>query len=137
MSKFVVSANYRDRTSPYKWLVRESGKPLDTAVACKEVVAHNVEFVQSTDGEYGFGCFVVGIADEASVIDPEPKPELSQEIPAQEVTLKPEPMQEMAQLTFYNDGNRWNAGFRHGETPVSKVKRLELKADGAMFALLE
>lgn len=37
MGQFIVSANYRDRGSPYKWLIRERGKPLSSARACKQV----------------------------------------------------------------------------------------------------
>ena len=32
MSK-TISRNYRDRTSPYKWLVRDTDKPIETAIA--------------------------------------------------------------------------------------------------------
>lgn len=64
MRAFVISANYRDRSSPNKWLVRRSNEHPDLAVERSTVHAKGVIFCPSTDYETGFGCTVVAYADE-------------------------------------------------------------------------
>jgi hypothetical protein len=71
MSKFVVSANYRDRSSSYRWLVRRYDEPIEKAVACKRVVAKGVRFQASNQGESGFGCTTVAVCDSAELFDQE------------------------------------------------------------------
>lgn len=65
MAKKIISANYRNRNSAYKWLIREEGQSPEEARACKRVTATNVKFQRSDDYEAGFGCKVVAVADEA------------------------------------------------------------------------
>lgn len=61
---YVVTPNYRNRDSEYKWLIREEGQPLESARACRRVEAHNAKFADSKE-ESGFGCSVVAIAEKA------------------------------------------------------------------------
>lgn len=64
MKKYVISANYRDRNSPNKWLVRLATEHPDKAVERATVHAKGVIFCPSSDFETGFGCTVVAYADE-------------------------------------------------------------------------
>lgn len=64
MKKYVISANYRDRNSPNKWLVRLATEHPDNAVERATVHAKGVIFCPSSDFETGFGCTVVAYADE-------------------------------------------------------------------------
>lgn len=64
MRQFVISANYRDHSSPNKWLVRRSNEHPDLAVERSTVHAKGVIFCPSTDYEMGFGCSVVAYAEE-------------------------------------------------------------------------
>ena len=68
----IVSGNYRDRQSPYRWLIREEGEPIETARACKSVIAKNFRFVKSSAAEEGFGCRVVARCESAVGSDFEP-----------------------------------------------------------------
>lgn len=62
--KYVISANYRDRNSVNKWLVRRSSQHPDEAVERSTVHAKGVIFCPSTEFETGFGCTVVAYAEE-------------------------------------------------------------------------
>lgn len=53
---FVLSANYLDRNSPNKWLLRESSQKAKEATEWLAVIATDVIFRQSTQYEQGFGC---------------------------------------------------------------------------------
>lgn len=68
---FIVSANYRDRKSAYKWLIRRIDQPLSLAIAYKKVAAKGVRF-ESSGKEEGFGCSVVACCDAAIGEDREP-----------------------------------------------------------------
>ncbi len=70
--KKVVTTNYRDRSSPYRWLIRNLGAALGTAQAFKSVIAKGVTFTTSSASESGFGCSVVAECDTAEGTDPEP-----------------------------------------------------------------
>lgn len=76
MSKFVVSANYRDRQSPYKWLVRRVDEPIDKAVACEFVRCSGVTFGDSNKEEKGFGCNRVAFCENVSINYPEVETDL-------------------------------------------------------------
>lgn len=69
--KWIISANYRDRSSAYKWLVRRSDQSPQEAKAFKSVRAKGVIFCPSTAYESGFGCSVVAFADEVVTEGPE------------------------------------------------------------------
>lgn len=80
MSKpnFIVSANYRDRSSPLRWLLRSGGSEPVEASPFTALVANGVEFCPSSDYEEGFGCSIVaycdgaqGFADNADVMIPD------------------------------------------------------------------
>jgi hypothetical protein len=60
----IVSANYLDRESPERWLVRDSSQP-EAAVAHRGVIAHGVAFCPASDYEAGFGCNVVAHCENA------------------------------------------------------------------------
>lgn len=75
MSKFIVSANYRDRDSEYRWLVRREDEPIENAVACKLVSATGIEFTRSGD-ESGFGCALIAVCENVSITAPEKPSEL-------------------------------------------------------------
>jgi len=65
MTRKIVSANYNDRESPYRWLVRDEGQHPSEAVAFMSVVLTNAIFCPSSDHESGFGCSIVAFCDEA------------------------------------------------------------------------
>lgn len=71
MSKFVVSANYRDRASEYKWLVRRIDEPIEKAVACQVVYCSGVIFGDSNKAEKGFDCNRVAFCENVQVKYPE------------------------------------------------------------------
>lgn len=73
MKKWIISANYRDRNSPYRWLVRARDERPEAAVAYKSVRAKGVEFARSSEFEAGFGCTIVAQADEFVAEGPEPR----------------------------------------------------------------
>lgn len=55
----VVSPNYRDRKSEFKWLIRDQNDHPDKAVAFKNVTAVGVTFGPSNAHELGYGCAIV------------------------------------------------------------------------------
>lgn len=56
---YVVSANYRDRRSNKKWLVRRKDEGTHRAMPYEGVVATGVQFTRSNAYEQGFGCSIV------------------------------------------------------------------------------
>lgn len=71
---YIVSRNYRDRTSPYKWLFRKEGETPEQAVACKAIDCTNVAFIESSQHEAGFGCRMVARCEKIAPVDIEPRP---------------------------------------------------------------
>jgi hypothetical protein len=67
--KKVVSANYKDRTSSRRWLIRDENQPIDAAKAFKMVKATNVTFEPSNADERGFGCARVAFCETAEGFD--------------------------------------------------------------------
>lgn len=63
-TSFVVSPNYIDRDNAFGWLVRDENKTPDSVRAARQVVAQDVEFIQSTEEEAGFGCGTIAVAGE-------------------------------------------------------------------------
>lgn len=61
--KMIVSANYKDREAPEKWLFRKKDQPPKNAVACKCLKAIGVVFKDSSDREQGFGCTKVAFCE--------------------------------------------------------------------------
>lgn len=78
MSYFIVSANYLDRDSEYRWLVRRPEDPVSKARAFKHVTCNGVMFCPSEEVERGFGCGVIAQAQEGLTLyepeNPEPSP---------------------------------------------------------------
>ena len=68
---YIVSANYRDRLSAYKWLVRDSKEPAGKAKAYKSVIASGVTFGESGEYEAGFGRSQVAKAESVILSGPE------------------------------------------------------------------
>ena len=61
----IVSANYLDRNSPLRWLIRDENEHPRKAVAVKSVIATGVIFGNSSAYESGFGCATVAICKSA------------------------------------------------------------------------
>jgi len=111
---FVVSANYRNRQDPKRWLLRGADDKPNTAKAFTSVVATNVKFTQS-DYESGFGCSVVAQAETAVGSDDAADAMRENEV----------------KLTF------WGAGFETlDEKAVDSCASLRLTPDGSMYAVL-
>lgn len=60
---FIISANYRDRQSLLKWLVRRRDEPAEKARECQSLTARFVRLEKSSEVEEGFGCRVVAAAE--------------------------------------------------------------------------
>lgn len=86
-SKYVVSANYRDRYSEYRWLVRREDQPIEDAVPCKMVCAMGISIGPSGKHERGFGCAVVAICEDVAIVDAESPSEIPTEPLTGEVFL--------------------------------------------------
>jgi hypothetical protein len=106
----IVSANYRNRNSAYRWLIRDENEPIESARAFKAVQAKGVRFGASR-AEEGFGCSIVAFCDEAIGREPE-------------VRVTP--------LRF--DGQSFRAV--EGSRLVEACETLDLAPDGKMVATL-
>jgi hypothetical protein len=120
MSKFVVSANYRNRNSNYKWLVRRIDEPIEKAVACEEVYCIGVTFTNSNAEEKGFGCGVVAVCENVSVSYVET-----------EIDFPTTP------IPNNHDDSTYNKYIFNGyaicrTVPVESVERINLHYDGSM-----
>lgn len=111
----VVTANYRDRKSNLKWLIREEDQHVDRAVPFTSVIAKGVKFEPSNQNEFGFGCTVVAICQTAE----------GHYKPLQDFDIS-----KLTRLRF-----NWNS-FENAETgeDISEVAVLYLDADGHMWA---
>jgi len=107
----IISRNYRDRSSEFKWLVRDESEEPSQARAFKSVQAKGVRFQASGKFEQGFGCNMVAIADEVNAHDPEP-------------------IKERIHFT----GARFSRDIT-GAT-VERASALDLHPDGSMFAVI-
>ncbi len=65
MAKQIVSANYLDRESSKKWLIRSEEQGIEGAQAFESVEATGVVFTASSADEEGFGCSMVAVCDTA------------------------------------------------------------------------
>lgn len=64
--RFVVSANYRDRFSPQRWLIRQEDQSPAEAVPFTSAACRGVTFSRSElKEELGFDCRMVAVAEEA------------------------------------------------------------------------
>lgn len=114
--KKVISANYRDRSSPFKWLVRDYDQHPDSAIECKRVFADEVRFETSNEIEQGFGCAIVAISEQIVV----------EGIKGQELMGTPP-----AESSIYFDGHWFCPIATHQVT--HEVGRLELYENGKML----
>jgi len=111
---FIVSANYFDRTSPQRWLLRPDQDTPSELNAVYHVLAHNVHFGNSSAMEEGFGCRVVANCESAN--------SYSNEIPDGEFELK------------FNGHDRFYKAVGSLRKYLNEVKTLRLTKDGKMFA---
>lgn len=112
----IVSANYRNRNSEMRWLVRDEGAPLDSAVEYKGLKAKGVVFYKSTTEERGFGCSIVARCKSVEVIG-----DRMQKKGRRQVTLR------FVHDHFY--------AFEIAEK-VGKCTTLNLNPDGSIYATL-
>lgn len=75
--RWIISANYLNRSSPFKYLVRRENQPIETARAFKFVEGKNVKVEQPWGGETGFGCRVVMVATSVVCKDGENTPDFN------------------------------------------------------------
>lgn len=113
----IVSANYLDRNSELKWLVRDKKESADSAKPVRTVIAKNVNFIDSNDFERGFGCGRVALCKSTVKSDTD-----NFEVPDTAIQI------------FF-------AGYRfvdnkYAGNVVEKCKTLYLRSDGKMFAEL-
>jgi hypothetical protein len=114
----VVSANYRDRQSPLKWLSRGKDEDPEKAKAFRNVIATNVKFGSSGKYESGFGCQVVALCETA----------IGQKITKK--TKKPEGRE----VTLVFNGRFFCA--KELEIAIGECKMLILREDGSMTAII-
>ena len=69
--KSIVSANYLDRRSKDKWLVRDSSEKVKKAQAFSSVKAIGVKFTYSYAPEQGFGCSIIALCDSVETENPQ------------------------------------------------------------------
>lgn len=65
--RFVVSANFRNRANPCKWLFRMECDGVDTYRPASRIVAKDVMFERSGQIEKGYGCNIVAKAQDIQV----------------------------------------------------------------------
>ena len=121
--KYIISANYRNRSSDFPWLVREETQAPEAAKAYKTVTAQEVTFERSSKREQGYGCSMVAVA--ASVVASgmegasEPAPIEPQAAPAPEIH-NPDGIKEPGEgwefvnadyVTKEGDGHEWYSAF--------------------------
>jgi len=114
--RIVVTPNYRDRTSPYRWMVRIAHQPLATAIAFRQVETGPFTIVRAGVEEEGFGCSVVALCDEARCWDREPQ----------------QPATKQVVLTFTGDEFRDSS-----DSVVKSGQRLSLDPSGVIFATVQ
>lgn len=112
---FIVSRNYRNRASAYKWLIRREDQPIKEARACKRVVCEGVRFQESSSMEYGFGCYIVAVCENAIGVDYEDSPS-------------------PVELELSIDTFRYWDDQQHDHVVVDEVKHLDLTPDTEIFA---
>lgn len=127
----IVSANYRDRTSKYRWLIRDESQDPRQARAFKAIDATGVAFCPSTQWESGFGCSTVAFCETAvgygpmvTAVDDEPLSHL----PA--LIDNSVPLHFNGRSFFIDkpdEGTAW----------VPTCANLRLNSDGSMHAVIE
>ncbi len=61
----VITRNYRDPKSPFRWLVRSEDEAASQASAYKAVIAHDIEFGPAPKIERALGCTTVAFCTSA------------------------------------------------------------------------
>lgn len=115
---YIVTANYRDRKSPTRWIMREESQDPATIEPAKALVATNVnfDFAKSGTHEARVGCITVATCEKAEVVDGE------FDFAGQQDKLVP--------LTY-----GWGAFCDPQNKTVNSCEKLFLAADGKMLAL--
>ena len=112
----IISANYRDRKSPNRWLIRHATQEINQAQAVPSLTAQKVAFVESHGlQEEGFDCWIVGQAESAEVATDE-----SNQIRTSETKLR-----------FERDHFETQKGKR-----VDSCTSVRLTPDGSVYAIL-
>ena len=115
----VVSANYKNRKSPYKWLMRDQDQGISQAQEFKAIKATNVIFKPSNKSEEGFGCTAVAFCATAEGFDI--APEFNKE--------------EFKELQFKEIGVfSWGFFEKGTQTKIEKIELLYLTENGSMYA---
>lgn len=141
MSKYIVSANYRDRNSKFNWLVRQAGQAPEQAIACTDLRVVGVSFEESSEFESGFGCKLVAKCDDVMIFG-EIEPNKEHSIPTRSTANEEQYMAFIQQ--FY--GHEADSGFRtrlifNGEAmcklvPVTSANRMWLDYDKHMHGVV-
>ncbi len=130
MPKFVVSANYHDRESLLKWLVRRKEDPVSSAVAVPVLELRGVTFERSSHHEeIGYGCKVVATCDEVFVLEAG-NMELPDWLPRAEPGLKTAIHHNDTQHVLYDGGYDIAC-----LVPLAGVDSMSLRSSGNMFAV--
>lgn len=120
----IVSANYRDRHSPQKWLTRAvDSDPERDFKQVSALTASNATFTRSGQYEQGFGCGIIAKCENAVILDVSPPLDGS----------------EYSRILFKRDwpnGDEFypeaSVGVSH--CAISKAGTLVLLSDGTMYA---
>ncbi len=125
----IVSANYRNRASEFRWLLRDENQHPSKAVEYKQIDAIGVAFCPSTDFEDGFGCSTVAYCLEATGTN----------------QVSPPAPDDSVRLSFARFGGFFYETPKDGQQvdefdddleAVPAVKTLRLNSDGSMYAVL-
>lgn len=130
MPKFVVSANYRDRNSSLKWLVRRVDDPVSSAVAVPSLELRGVAFAQSFHpDEIGYGCKVVATCDEVFVLE-------ARHIELPDWLPRAEPGLRLAAQNSNTEHILYDGGYEIAlPVPLAGVDSMSLLSSGRMFAV--
>jgi len=107
---FIISANYNDRNSPQKWLVRDENGGREDTVPSKQLVGYDVTFQRSSSWEEKLGCSRVARAKSYSV----------------DADVDEDRVREM----YFTCGNFYD---RKTDVPVDRCSVLMLEPDGKMY----
>ncbi|MDB5190118.1 MAG: hypothetical protein JWN49_444 [Parcubacteria group bacterium] len=130
----IVSANYRDRKSPYPWLVRQETQHPRAARAFKTVIATGVKFAASGHYEEGFGCSIIALCDDVQGFDRMPKPHRWWNLMPQqeESTAEPPPIDGAAVPLKFDPYEMIEAIYGHRAIPFT-FATLRLNPDRSML----
>lgn len=109
--KYIIAANYLDRASPLKWLVRREDQTPQEALACVTVKANNVTFEQASGPERALGCVSIAVTNEEPTY-----------------TLPPPPTPAPVAITL-PEGHEWSNPDEVSESKIPEGYRFVVKAE--------